>query len=216
MNEPQKKTGRGCLFYGGIVAAVLFLAVILGVYFTYRSLQNLIAQYTDTTPMTLPVVQMSAEDAKHAQDRMQSFFQAVDDGKATQPLTVTADELNAVIETDPNLGLKGHFYVTLEENTIKAQVSMPADRLGIKALRGRYFNGSGTFAVSFHEGSLRVTTETLAAKGKTLPENFMRGFRGQNLAEQYEQDVKVRSTLDKLEAIQVGDGKVTFTPKTAK
>ena len=212
MNEPQKKSGRGCLFYGGIVAAVLFVAVVLAAYMGYRYFKNLLVQYTDPSPMTLPALQMSAEDAQRARDRIHAYFKAVEEGKANEPLTVTADEINALIQADPNRGLKDHVYVSLEDNKFKAQVSVPADRI-IRGLKGRYFNGSGTFAVSLRNGRLQVAPEELIAKGKPLPENFMRSFRGQNLAEEYQTDPEAKQTLEKLESIQIGDGKVTIVPK---
>jgi hypothetical protein len=212
MDEPQKKSGRGCLFYAGIVAVVIFAAVLLAAYMGYRYFRNLLTQYTDPAPITLPVVQMSAEDAQRARDRIQNFLRAVDEGKANEPLTITADEMNAVIQTDPKLDLKGHFYVSLEQNRVNAQVSVPAEWL-LRGLRGRYFNGSGTFAVSLRDGTLRVEPEALTAKGKPVPGNFMRNIRGQNMAQKYQADPKTRQTLEKLESIEIDDGKLTITPK---
>ena len=213
MDQPPKKARRGCLFYGGIVLAVLCLALLIAGYMGYRYARHLIEEYTDTAPVTLPVVQMSADNIKQTRERIDSFFKAVDAGKATGPLTITTDEANALIQNDTELGMKGQVYVTLEEDRVNAQVSIPVERLGLRMLQGRYFNGTGSFSVSFENGTLRVSPESLSTKGRPLPENVMRNLRAQNLAEKYENRPDVRPTLEKLQSIKIADGKITIVPK---
>jgi len=87
------------------------------------------------------------------------------------PLTLTSDEINALIATDPDLQpLKGKLYVTLENEHIKGQLSVSMDEAGLPMFRGRYLNGSGTFSLSLRNGILRLTAQEIAVKGKPLPE----------------------------------------------
>jgi hypothetical protein len=216
MTEQPKKSGHGCFFYGAIVAGVLLLMVVLTGYFGYRYAKNKINEFTDTQPMTLPVVQISEADLQRLQERINSFSKAVDEGKPVEAFSITADEVNALIATDPDLAaLKGRIYVSFENDEVKAQVSLPADQVGLSPLRGRYINAAGTFGVSLHEGLLQVNVESLSAKGKPIPENILRHIRigAQTMVLQWTEDPKIKTALGKLQEIQVKDGKLIITPK---
>jgi hypothetical protein len=213
MNGQPQKSGHGCFFYGGIAAAVLVLVVLLGVYAGYRYVHGLVDEYTDTKPMVLPAVKLSDEEIRQLQQRVKIFTRAVEDGKATDPLIITADELNALIATNGAPELRHHLYVTLEGDQAKAQVSVPADRLGLSMLRGRYFNGDAAFAVSLHEGKFVVNVTSLSVKGKPLPENFMAQIRHQNFADAWTNNPDFTASIGKLEDIHIADSKVVIVPK---
>jgi hypothetical protein len=215
MLEPKKKSGPGCLFYGGVVAAILLSVLVLAGFLGYRYARSLVAEYTDDHPASLPAVQLSDEAMSRLRERVGNFNHAVMGNQAAGPLTITAEEVNALIATAPELqALNGHVYITLEGDQPKAQVSIPADSLGLKPLRGRYFNGTGTFKVSFENGVLQVSLESLTVKGKPVPEPIMRHIRPQNLTAQLNADPQVQPVLARLQQIQIQEGKVTVTPRS--
>ena len=73
---------------------------------------------------------------------------------------MTADEINALIDENPNL--KGQIYLAIEGDLVKAKLSLALDplskaleKLRIQALRGRCFNGEVAFKGSFRDRTLK-------------------------------------------------------------
>ena len=213
----QTKIGRGCLFYGFMVAGILLFAIILMAFLGWRYARGLVNQFTDAQPMPLPEIKLAANETTRLQNRIGLFRKAVEEDTPTEPLTLTTDEVNECIATDPNLAaLKGHLYVQIEGSRINAQLSIPAEDLGLNSLRGRYINAKGTFAISLTNGLLQVTAESFSGKDKPLPEYVMRQIRGRNLAEKFNGDAQARNAFSQLENVQVQDGKIIITPKKSR
>lgn len=214
MTEQGTKPRRGCLFYtlviGAIVGVMLLAGAIAGGFYAKR----VIGQLTDTQPMTLPKVQLSDEQMDKLRDRVENFRDAVREGKPTPPLELTADELNALIENDPDLiAFRNHLYVTLEGDRLQAQMSFPAEDLGLDALRGKYVNATGVFAVALKNGLLYIRADSLSAKGKPLPAHVMRQLSMRNLADKFNNDGRAKVALAKLEDVRVENGKLVIVPK---
>src|SRR5262245_37311381 len=93
----EKKSGRGCLFWFGIVAAVLFLFLLLAVYGTYRYVRNLIVKWTDTKPLPAPAVVLSHSEVTNLQQRLHVWDEGLKRNQAVGALTLSADEINALI-----------------------------------------------------------------------------------------------------------------------
>ena len=74
---------------------------------------------------------MPAEKRQALKDRVEAFRKAVDAGTPTEPLVLTSDDLNALIEENPEL--KGTIYVKVEGDEVKGQVSFPLDKLDSRA-----------------------------------------------------------------------------------
>jgi hypothetical protein len=97
---------------------------------------------------------------------------------------------------------------------VNAQISVPTEQFGIRMLKGRYLNGSGVFSVSLRDGALWVSPESIStAKGKTFPEDVMRGLRTENFAAGYTNNPDFNAAIAKLEDIQVKPGKLILVPK---
>jgi len=217
MTNPQKPAGRGCLFWGGIIAGILLLLALLAGYATYRYARALVHNYTDTKPIEMPVVRLSGTEMTNLQQRVDHFDKALEKDKPVAPLVLSADEINAMIEnankTNP---VPVRFHVSFNDDLLQAQLSVPTDSFGVRMLKGRYFNGSGDFAVSLHDGRLMLNVKSLSVKGKPLPEQFMQSIRGQNFADAWTNDVEFNRSLSKLSEIKVEDGKLYVIPKTAE
>ena len=99
-------------------------------FFGYRFVNQLVDQYTATTPRELPKVEMPAEQRQDAQGPRRGVPKAVDAGTPTEPLVLTSDDLNALIEENPDF--KGMVYVKIDGDEVKGQVSIPLDKLELR------------------------------------------------------------------------------------
>ena len=129
---PAVRKQHGCFFYGCIIAGILallfvILMVVLAFVF-YNFASNAVKQYTSTTPLELPKVAMPEEERKALKDRVEAFRKSVHEGRATETLVLTSDDINALIDEQPDL--KGRFYVKVEGDEVKGLVSMPLEKLG--------------------------------------------------------------------------------------
>ena len=214
MTDQTVKPRRGCFFYGCITGLVLLVIVLGALMVGLHYVKTLVNRYTDTKPMELPTVQMSQAEAAQVKERFESFQQAVRERRATKPLVLSADDINALITSGgEQQAWKGKVYVSLDGDQLKGEVSVPLQDVGLSMFAGRYLNGSATFNLSFRDGRLSVTPQTILAKGQPLPDVFMQQIRKQNLAVALTNDPSVAAVLKGLEEIQVKEGKLVVAPK---
>lgn len=201
---------HGCFFYGCIIAsilAVLFL-ILVGVigYFSYRFATRMVEQYTSTSPREIPTVEMPEADREALKKRFEDFRKAVNEGTPTDTLVLTSDDINALIEDDADL--KGKVHVKIEGDEVKAEISIPLEKIGLAMLRGRYLNGEADVKASLVNGVLIVTLDSVEVNGKPFPEEFMQPLREQNLAKDMYKDQKNAEMLRRLEKLEIKDGKI--------
>jgi hypothetical protein len=217
MTDPAAKPRRGCFFYGCITGLVLLVLVLGALMVGLHYVKKMVNQFTDAQPMELPTVQMSQDEIKQLKQRFDAFEQAVREQRPAQPLELTADDVNALIASGTNgQALKGKFYVSLQDNQLKGEVSVPLPEVGLGLFKGRYLNGSATFNLSFRNGALAVSPQTIIVRGKPLPETYMQEIRKQNLAAGLTNEPKAVALLQGLEDIQVKEGKLVVVPKEKK
>jgi hypothetical protein len=201
---------RGCFFYGCIIASILavLFVILMGVigFFGYRFLNQMVEQYTSVTPQQLPKVEMPADKLQALKDRVAAFRKAVDAGTPTEPLVLTSDDLNALIEE--NADFKGTVYVKIEGDEINGQISFPLDKMQIGMVKGRYLNGEAKLKASLSNGVLIVILDSIEVNGKRPPDEMMKGIREQNLAKDVYKDPEGAERIRKLESLEVKDGKI--------
>jgi hypothetical protein len=207
---------RGCFFYGCVIASVmivlLILALAVGAYLAFRALNRTLEEYTSTTPRELPKLEISEEERQNAVERFKTFRDAVKEGTATEPLVLTGDDLNALVEDVPEL--KGRFYFTIEEGKIKGQVSIPLSTfVDIGMTRGRYLNGEAEFKASLSDGVLLVMLDSIEVNGKRFPDQAMSSLRQKNLAEDISKDPDNAEMIRRFESIEIKDGKIIIKPR---
>lgn len=208
--EPEPRREHGCFFYGCITLIVLAVlgVVAIGVigFLGYRYLMNQILPYTSTSPVPLPQVNVAPEKVEEIKNRWKRFGDDLKAGKPTEPLVLTSDDINALIQQDPNF--RGHVYVTIENGKLKGQLSMPLDKLNIPGLSGRYLNGTGEFKASMKNGVLIVTLDSLTVNGKSPSPNVMQGLRQTNWAQNLYDKPENAEAVRNLESVEIQDGKV--------
>ncbi|MBN2309426.1 MAG: hypothetical protein JXR94_10675 [Candidatus Hydrogenedentes bacterium] len=206
--------GRNCVVAGVIGCLTIMVVFIVVGVFAYvgikRAVSGLVDAYTDTVPVTLPEVEIADEDLQALRARVDGFKAALGNGTATEPLVLTADDINALIQNHPDWeDLKGKAYVSIEGQQVRGEVSIPLEGL----VAGRYLNGSATFDVFLRNGILYVQLMAAEVKGKALPEDFVSGLRSENLAEAVAQDPTMAPAIRRIESIAINNGAITITPK---
>ncbi len=210
-HQPPRQ--RGCFFYGCIIATILFVMVLVlvgaGSYFLYRFVAQKVEEYTATVPRELPKVEMPAEQREGLAKRVAEFRKAVEEGKPVEPLVLTGDDLNALIEQDPKYAeLKGKVYLKIEGDELKGQVSFPLERIGLSMFKGRYLNGEADLKASLNNGVLIVTLDSITVNDKRIPEEAMANIRQENLAKDAYKNPENAAILRKLESLEIKDGKI--------
>jgi hypothetical protein len=207
---------RGCFFYGCVIASVLTVLLILvlaiGAYMVYRALNRTLEEYTATAPRDLPKLQMPEDERKSVVDRFEAFRKAVKDQTATEPLVLTGDDLNALVDHVPEL--KDRVYFTIEGDKIKGQVSIPLSIfMDTSMTRGRYVNGQAEFKASLSDGVLVVILDSIEVNGKRPPEEAMANLRQQNLAKDLYKNPDNAEMVRRFKSLEIKDGKIIIKPR---
>ena len=212
----QPKKRRGCLFYGCLTCVVLLVLALVLVFAAVQVIKKQIYAWTEAAPMQLPKVEMADAQFQSLQQRVTTFHDAMQQGKAGEPLVLTDNEINALIDKAENMKqLAGKVYVSLTNDQVKGQVSIPVPGVFWFA-RGRYLNGEAAFNVSLENGVLIVTAQEIRVKGKTVPESFMSALRKENLAKEFYKNPDQAATISKLESIHLEGDHVIIKAREVK
>lgn len=206
---------RGCFFYGCVISSVLAVLLIIALavlaFLAMRFFSGLVEEWTSPAPAELPRIQVSDEEKQSVRERVDAFKKALDEGTAVDPLVLTGDDLNALIEE--NSDLRGRLFARVEGDKLKAQISLPLEKLKIGMLKGRYLNGEAELKASLSDGILVVTLETLEVNGKPAPERFLGELRKQNLAKDAYDNPKNAEMIRRFESLEIKDGKIILKPR---
>jgi hypothetical protein len=214
MADLKVKGGRGCLFCGVVTALVMFLFVLAGALIALHAAKRMLNEFTETKPMPLPAVELSPSDMAKLKDRIAAFQNAVRDSLPTPPQSLTADELNALLATEPQLeSFRGHLHLTIEGDRLGGLVSLPLEQAGLPMFKGRFLNGTATFALTLQNGTLWLSVANFVVKGKPLPAVYLDKIRAQNLAVGVNNDPRASHALGFLQSIRVSDGKLLLEAK---
>lgn len=214
MNSEQTQRGRGCFFYGCLTAVVIVIVGLIGTYLGVRHIVNkFVNTYTDTAPLAIPTVETTQVEADALLERVRIFKNALADGTA-DPLVIGAGELNTLIAFSPDFkDLKGKAYITIEDDRLRGQISLPLDQIPLVGAKGRYLNGEAALKASLENGVLVVTLDALRVKGKDAPAELLAALRKENLARDVYRNADTARILGLLESITIKDDKLTIRPR---
>jgi hypothetical protein len=205
----EEKKRPGCLFYGCLtVIILLFLFVGLSGYGLWK-LKDKALSYTEEEPLLFEQITIDEERLQEIQEKIAGFSEAVKGGEGGGYLILSADEVNALINSYPLFDAHGGgIKVAFENEQIKGVVSLPLKGLPLGFAEGRYLNGSATFNVWCEGGLLIITMDALEVKGREVPDVIMNEIRKTNLAKDLYKDVEQARMLKRLKKVDVRDGKL--------
>jgi len=205
-----------CALWG--CASLLVIAIVGIVVVTISAkilFNNFRDTYTDTEATELPIVEMEAEKIESLLDKVDDYYGSLENGDASDPLTLTEKELNALVQYHPELDdLSRIVYFTLEDDLLNGELSVPLDQF--PGFGGRYFNGNASFDLVFGDDGLEVFIVEAEVKGDPVPEDYLGGFRQQNMAHKYQEDSNTRDVMDRIEDIEIREGILIITPKPGR
>ena len=219
MAEQVQKKSRGCLLYGAITMALVFIGVVAGLYFGARKAILMgVDTYTSSAPVPVPQVNIPpGEQQRIARDLARKAQQA-SQGRGPEQIVLSEPELNVLLAQAPDLqAYRRQIYLQAESNRLKAQISLPLDqfehwkslsrKLG-RNLGNRHLNGTAYFDVGITNGALALRLVDLVANGKSLPEEFTKRVEAQTFAAAANNNPQTQQILQRVEAIDIQDGKV--------
>jgi len=213
-NEDGLKKKEGCGKKLAIGCFTVSLLLAAGGFFAYRGAKSLIdkltAEYSETKPIVLPSVRMPEAEKVALFQRVDAFSKAIRTGGAVPDLTLSARDINVLIQKTPAWANK--IYVGIEGDRLTGEASIPLEEFG-SLFKGRWLNGSAGFSVNMIAGRLVVFIDTLSVRGKPVPDSFMRAIRSKNVAEQVSAEPKVAEVLQKLDSLSVRDGRLVLKAK---
>ncbi|MEY2536711.1 MAG: hypothetical protein QOG67_451 [Verrucomicrobiota bacterium] len=202
---PQEKMGcfaRGCLILA-LFFIILCIAFAAGTYFAVRYLR---VEYFPTTNMELPANSTTEQQQDTVRARWQSFDTHA---RAHEParIELTADELNALIASDPKL--RGKAFVSIDDNVARLQVSIPLER--VRWLRGHYLNGECTVQSSVNGNPADARITSISVNGRPVAEEALQRQYG---AWSFRRYLSSWAKEDNLKTFEVRDGKVMLESKS--
>jgi hypothetical protein len=166
---PPQRKGLGC-FAKGCLILVGFI-ILLGAAFaagTYFALRFLRSEYFPAQHIQLPASTATPEEQAAVRARWDAFEAAA---RAHQParIELTADDLNALIASEPQL--RGKAQVSIDENVAHLRVSFPLD--AVPWLRGHYVNGECTVKSAPDGNPADAHVSSIIVNGRPMGEELL-------------------------------------------
>ncbi len=203
-----KKSNAGKYIGGGCL--IIVIALIVGMYFVYRTMmgavENMVNLYTDTVPMEIPTLNVSAEDSTEIIDKYDQFVMDLAEGKSTPALELSAQNINQLIQYHPSFKpMSKSIYVSIEDNKIKGDISLPLDQVAPIG-KGRYLNGTAIIEMQLNLKRLFVFINYLEVNGEAVPDEIMQKIKSVNFAEDMNSDPKIAEIIQRIKHLMISDG----------
>ena len=211
---PEAKKGRGCFFYGCItlmiLAIVAVVAILLGVRFGLKYVQK---NFTSTKGVAVAPISLSPTQGERVTQRVEDFKKALRAGTATNALELTSDELDYIVRTSSTNGLQENVHLTITNNQIHAEMSLPLDMYGPNFF-GRFFNGEATVGVSQQNGIINIQLLNPKVNGQPVPA-WLRSRIPQTIPwdPQQQQANPNAGAITNIGKIEITDDKLVLHPK---
>ena len=163
---------KGCLTV--LILGFLFIAVIGGGgwYFYKKTFNSL----TSTGPIDVRVETPTPAQTKSAEDSHARLDEAIARNQETT-VEFTGPELNHLLARNSDLDfLHGRTRIDIADSTMTVALSAPLDTLPWPGLKGRWFNGTLRFSMSYGSGIFQLDLKSAEANGRAFPTAFLSSF----------------------------------------
>jgi hypothetical protein len=174
---PPPRSGMGCFAKGCLTILILgflFIAVVGGGgwYFYKKTFNNL----TSTAPVDVRVEPPTTAQTKSAEDSAARLDEAISRNKETT-VEFTGPEINVLLARNTDWEfLRGRTRINIADSIMTVALSAPLDALPWPGLKGRYFNGTLRFSMSYGSGIFQLDLKSAEANGHEFPTSFLSSF----------------------------------------
>lgn len=166
IEPPPLRHGPGCFVKGCLILAVFFillgLAFVAGYYYAQRH------EHFATQHESLPISHATIEEENAVRARWDAFEKAAQ-AKEPARIELTADEVNALIASEPRL--RGNAYVAIDGNNAHLQISMPLAKA--QWLDKRYINAQCSVQSGPNQKPEDVRISSIVLNGKPVGEEVL-------------------------------------------
>ncbi len=202
----EEKNERGCLFYLGIAALLL---AVLGALFMVSiglMMKKSVDKFTDTKPIEFIDQPIDPDYIEAVKLKVKLFSDAVKNGVDEIEISLNEDEINTLIRTHGSLSiLKDMVRITLQDQKLKGEVSLPLKKLKTGILNDRYINGMAEFKLAHENDKLNIHLESLKIKDQDIPAQFMANLSQVNFANEISKNPKANNAMKYILGINVED-----------
>jgi hypothetical protein len=203
---PQERKGLGCFAKGCLI--LIAFVILLGAAFaagTYFAVRFLRSEYFPAQHIELPASTATPEEQAAVRARWDVFEAAAHTHQLAR-IEMTADELNALIASEPKL--RGKAQVAIEGDVAHLRVSVPLD--AVPWLRGHYVNGECTVQSGAGGNPADARVSSIIVNGRPMGEELL-GWQWRSWSlRRYMSDWSNERNLDRLE---ITGGKVVLETK---
>ena len=177
----EKSSGCGCLGGGCAMAAIVVLilggALFWGAWTTWSGIKSM----TSAEAKPVPTFNASDVDAASALEKVRLFNATFDAGQEAE-ISLSASEINTLIARyEPWSALRGHVFVSIQEERISAQVSLPLSQ--IRLMQDRQFNGDVSMTFITEDGKPKPSSVSVRTGDTEFPRWAMRYITSKSFVE---------------------------------
>jgi hypothetical protein len=163
---------KGCL--GVLIAGFLLSLLVLGGgWLFYKKTFN---KLTATTPSDVRIEAPTPEQIQSAQTSVDRLNDAIARKQQTT-VAFTGPELSVLLAREADLDfLRDRSRIDISNSIMTVTLSAPLDSLPWPGVKGRWFNGTIRFGMSYQDGDFDVDIKSIEANGFEFPSAFLSSF----------------------------------------
>jgi hypothetical protein len=188
---------------------LLVVAVCLGLYVKHR-ITVFVRDYTETKSKPIPVLTNAEPIQARVLSDLKQFKSNLDNMQTSEPLTLTSEDLNALVAMNPKLRERMCFKI--ENQGLAVQFTLDMRELSNGKVQDRFLNGTAHLQFQLAESMLQAHVVAVEANGKPFPKFLMSLIRRKNLAADANLNSDVAQILTQIEQITFAPDRVTITP----
>lgn len=191
------------LVVGGIIASLILRSVAM----------QMLGTFTSDEPLTVAEVRMSASELFALERRIKDFADGLSDGSSTEPLVLTSDEINGLLQEhlkDVNAPVAAE--VRILGRQLEGEVSIPLEGRGWP-IAGRYLNGKAVFSLGVVDGRVAAYIKDLRVGDRYIPDAVREELSKEDLLDDiYKEKSDLSRALSRIRSIEIDGGKVILSP----